>query len=190
MRQGSSDVRHEAIQPPTARPCEAPSGQRLHAGTHLLSRSRRRLSPANAHVAKTMAHAGPRDPWMGDFNAAKLLGDDCFLLLQERNSLLQKTPNDAGVARLSAASRRKLNALGSMIDRLEGSIGEGGVCVHPQCPRATPCRCHQAPAAQCMWCMRPGFLTSPRLPAGLTRSATGDATWWPASAHTLSRLPN
>ena len=44
-----------------------------------------------------MAHAGPRDPWMGDFNAAKLLGDDCFLLLQERNGLLQKSPNDSGV---------------------------------------------------------------------------------------------
>ena len=102
---------------------------------------------------------------MGDFNAAKLLGDDCFLLLQERNGLLQKSPNDSGVARLSAASRRKLNALGSMIDRLEASISEGGVCVFPSAlvPRlAAPrhrgacCATHAVPVCECL-------LTSPAL---------------------------
>jgi hypothetical protein len=136
-----------------------------------------------------MAQAGPRDPWMGDFNAAKLLGDDCFLLLQERNGLLQKTPNDSGVARLSAASRRKLNALGSMIDRLEGSVNEGGVCVSTPALslRATCAATHAVPISQCH-----AVLTSAALsvPAGQQGSATGDATWWPASAHTRSRWPS
>jgi hypothetical protein len=97
---------------------------------------------------------------MGDFNAAKLLGDDCFLLLQERNGLLQKTPNDSGVARLSAASRRKLNALGSMIDRLEGSINEGEVCVSTPTALCSPLRRTAPPAPRRMRCLYPSFMPS------------------------------
>jgi hypothetical protein len=69
--------------------------------------------------------------WSREFNEAKVLGDDCFVLLQERNGLLQTTSaeSDASVARLSAGARRKVNALNSMIDRLEANLGEGGVYV-------------------------------------------------------------
>lgn len=79
--------------------------------------------------AGDMAALDARDAWTRDFNEAKLLGDDCFLLLQERNAVLQTSTTDASVARLSAASRRKVNALNSMVDRLEASVSEGGVCV-------------------------------------------------------------
>ena len=70
-----------------------------------------------------MSLAGARDPWQREFNETRQLGDDCFLLLQERASQLQLNAS-ASVARLSAASRRKLNALNSKIDRLSATVAE------------------------------------------------------------------
>ncbi len=80
------------------------------------------------HIVCAMSLQGTRDPWLREFNEARQLGDDCFLLLQERNAQLQTTA-DAAVARLSAASRRKLNALNSKIDRLESSVAQADLYV-------------------------------------------------------------
>ena len=78
--------------------------------------------PSSPRLAE-MSLAGARDPWQREFNETRQLGDDCFLLLQERASQLQLNAA-ASVARLSAASRRKLNALNSKIDRLDATVAE------------------------------------------------------------------
>ena len=67
--------------------------------------------------------AAPRDAWIADFDEARRLADDAFVLLNERRDQLQQNA-DASVARLTAASRRKLNALGSKVASLEAALGD------------------------------------------------------------------
>ena len=67
-----------------------------------------------------------KDPWLQEFGEARLLGDDAFVLLQERRACLA-TSADASVARLTAASRRKLNALTSKVSALEAALTQGDV---------------------------------------------------------------
>ena len=63
------------------------------------------------------------DAWIADFDEARRLADDAFVLLNERRDQLQQNA-DASVARLTAASRRKLNALGSKVTSLEAALGD------------------------------------------------------------------
>ena len=67
--------------------------------------------------------AAARDTFTADFDEARRLADDAFVLLNERRDQLQQNA-DASVARLTAASRRKLNALGSKVASLEAAIGD------------------------------------------------------------------
>ena len=67
--------------------------------------------------------SAPQDAWQGEFDNARRLADDAFVLLQERREQLTQHA-DAGVARLTAAARRKLNALGSTVSSLEASLSQ------------------------------------------------------------------
>lgn len=64
-----------------------------------------------------------RDAWLAEFDEARRLADDAFVLLNERRDQLQQSA-DASVARLTAASRRKLNALSSKVASLEAALGD------------------------------------------------------------------
>jgi hypothetical protein len=75
---------------------------------------------AGAALLRGMAS---RDAWLGEFDEARRLADDAFVLLNERRDQLQQNA-DASVARLTAASRRKLNALGSKVAALEAALGD------------------------------------------------------------------
>jgi hypothetical protein len=66
------------------------------------------------------------DPWLREFAEARILADDAFVLLQERREQQQQQA-DAGVARLSAASRRKLTALSTKVSALEAALSAGDV---------------------------------------------------------------
>jgi hypothetical protein len=66
------------------------------------------------------------DPWLAEFAEARVLSDDAFILIQERRSQ-QAAAADASVARLAAASRRKLTALGSKITALEAALPGSGL---------------------------------------------------------------
>jgi hypothetical protein len=73
---------------------------------------------------------GKGDPWLREFNDAKLLGDDCYKLLQGK----EETAEAAAVARHTAATRRKLTALNTKIDKLEATVGlEEDLCALSRC---------------------------------------------------------
>ena len=79
--------------------------------------------PFAPEAAATRMAVAARDTFTADFDEARRLADDAFVLLNERRDQLQQNA-DASVARLTAASRRKLNALGSKVASLEAAIGD------------------------------------------------------------------
>lgn len=63
------------------------------------------------------------DAWTEQLNDAKGLADECFLALQQR----PQAATAADLARLTAHSRRKLNALSSAVEALEEGLAGAGV---------------------------------------------------------------
>ena len=124
------------------------------------------------------------DPWQQEFNEARVLADDAFVLLQERRSQLANAA-DASVARLSAASRRKLNSLNSKVSALEASLAQGDVSAKEQ-DRRRDCvarlRTHAAQLAELLAkkdggsrrCVRLWPAARARSSGSLRRSACGD----------------
>ena len=62
---------------------------------------------------------GSRDPWLREFDDAKLLGNDTYQLLQTAKD----EKDAASAARHTAATRRKLQALTTKIEHLDATAG-------------------------------------------------------------------
>lgn len=60
------------------------------------------------------------DQWLRDYEEAKELANDTLGLIQERN--VKHPDGGPEASRLTAASRRKLGTLGSLVDRLRSSV--------------------------------------------------------------------
>ncbi|GAB4819343.1 hypothetical protein N2152v2_006389 [Parachlorella kessleri] len=60
------------------------------------------------------------DQWLRDYEAAKDLANECLASIQERN--LKHPEGGAEASRITAAVRRKLGTLGSLLDSLRNSV--------------------------------------------------------------------